>query len=40
MEKQKIIEQIISMLQNASATQCAIALAFIQHLLTAVNRRR
>lgn len=33
MDKKKIIEQITSLLQNASVVQCDLVLTFIKHLL-------
>ena len=34
MDKEKIIEQIMNLLQNASAMQCSIALTFIEHMVS------
>lgn len=32
MDKAKLIEQIVELLQSASAVQCSLALTFIQHM--------
>lgn len=35
MDKEKIIEQIVKLLQSASAVQCSLALTFVKHMVSA-----